>query len=43
MDDWREQVDPRILSELNRRRAAKGLHRIRRLRDSSRPLSGFIR
>lgn len=44
MDDWRKQVDRRILSELNRRRVAKGLSRIHsRLPDSSRPQNGFLR
>jgi len=43
MNDWSEQVDPRLLSELNRRRVAKGLTRIRHLPDSSRPQTGFFR
>jgi len=42
MEDWREKVDPRILKELNRRRVAKGLPRIR-ARATGRPLSGFFR
>jgi len=42
MEDWREQVDPRILKELNRRRVAKGRTRIR-APATGRPLSGFFR
>jgi hypothetical protein len=40
MEEWREKVDPAVLSELNRRRAAKGRRRIRGLR---RPATGYIR
>jgi len=42
MDDWREQVDPRTLKELNRRRRVKGRPRIR-ARATGRPLCGFFR
>jgi len=41
-EEWRAQVDPRIFREINRRRAAKGLPRIRGLK-SGRPMTGFFR
>ncbi|KAH9960624.1 hypothetical protein BC827DRAFT_1376608 [Russula dissimulans] len=40
VEEWREQVDPAVLRELNRRREARGLSRIR---GDSRPLSGYFR
>ena len=40
MEEWRENVDPAILRELNRRRVARGIHRIRGPR---RPKTGFMR
>ncbi|KAI0300097.1 hypothetical protein B0F90DRAFT_1724834 [Multifurca ochricompacta] len=42
IQEWREQVDPVILRELNRRRVAKGLSRIRGP-SSGRPMPGFFR
>ncbi len=42
MEEWRENVDPAILGELNRRRVAKGRLRIRGP-SSTRPLSGYLR
>ena len=41
-EEWRTQVDPRVLRELNRRRVAKGLPRIRGPR-TGRPLNGYLR
>ncbi|KAI0251010.1 hypothetical protein BJV78DRAFT_1213722 [Lactifluus subvellereus] len=42
IEEWREHVDPVILRELNRRRVAKGLSRIRGPR-TGRPMPGFFR
>jgi hypothetical protein len=41
--EWREHVDPVILRELNRRRAAKGMTRRNRGLSTGRPMSGFLR
>lgn len=40
MEEWREKVDPALLSELNRRRVAKG-HR--RILGPRRPVTGYLR
>ncbi|KAI9451855.1 hypothetical protein F5148DRAFT_1238163 [Russula earlei] len=42
LEEWREQVDPAVLRELNRRRRAKGQPRIRGPA-TGRPLTAFIR
>ncbi|KAH9975266.1 hypothetical protein BGW80DRAFT_1559158 [Lactifluus volemus] len=42
LDEWRENIDPAIVRELNRRRVSKGLNRIRSAGDG-RPMSGFLR
>lgn len=42
MEEWREQIDPAVLRELNRRRVAKGRYRIRGP-ETGRPLSGYFR
>ncbi|KAH9061180.1 hypothetical protein EDB87DRAFT_1612353 [Lactarius vividus] len=42
MEEWRKKIDPALLRELNRRRVAKGLPRIRGP-SGDRPLSGFFR
>jgi hypothetical protein len=43
MEEWREQIDPAVLGEMNRRRIAKGLNRIRGPSTGRRPASGFFR
>lgn len=45
MEEWRENVDPAVLRELNRRRVAKGHNRIRGppIRGPPRPANGYIR
>jgi hypothetical protein len=40
IEEWREKIDPAVLRELNRRRVAKGHHRIRGPR---RPTNGYVR
>ncbi|KAH9026832.1 hypothetical protein EDB85DRAFT_2291757 [Lactarius pseudohatsudake] len=42
MEEWRKEIDPAVLRELNRRRAVKGRRRIRGP-SHPRPLSGFFR
>ena len=42
MEEWRDGVNPSVLRELNRRRAKKGLSRIRGPY-TGRPPNGFLR
>jgi len=42
IEEWREKVDPAVLRELNRRRVAKGLSRIRGP-GTGRPMTGYSR
>ncbi|KAH8996226.1 hypothetical protein EDB92DRAFT_2112552 [Lactarius akahatsu] len=42
MEEWRKEIDPAVLRELNRRRARKGLPRIRGP-SNNRPMSSFFR
>jgi hypothetical protein len=42
LEEWRARVDPRVLREMNRRRVAKGLPRIRGP-PTGRPMTGYLR